>query len=111
MFGSGLVSPSEVQYVVTVPAVWSPGAKQLMREAAKKAGLFDKVESQLTLALESEAASLCCRERELNLSAAQWKPVRSLLLPRLCAVSRGSDFVVMILGYQGMKYMVLDLGG
>jgi len=82
---NGLVSELDVQWVVTVPAIWSAGAKQLMREAAKKAGLYDKVEAQVVLALESEAASLCCRERELQVNAAQWKP--------------------------GLRYMVVDLGG
>ncbi len=56
-----------------------------MREAAKKAGLFDKIESQLVLALESEAASLTCRERELEVNASQWK--------------------------SGLRYIVYDLGG
>ena len=25
-----------IQWILTVPAIWSPGAKQMMREAAKK---------------------------------------------------------------------------
>jgi hypothetical protein len=32
----GIIRPSEIHLVVTVPAIWSDSAKQFMREAADK---------------------------------------------------------------------------
>jgi hypothetical protein len=32
----GIIRPSEIHLVVTVPAIWSDAAKQFMREAAEK---------------------------------------------------------------------------
>ncbi|XP_021376572.1 heat shock 70 kDa protein 12B-like isoform X2 [Mizuhopecten yessoensis] len=72
----------EIRWVVTVPAIWSDAAKQFMREAAQKAEIMN---DQLLIALEPEAASVCCRH-----------------LPD----AKGSDIFM-----PGSKYMVLDLGG
>jgi len=57
------VTKSDILWVLTVPAIWSQGAKQLMRDAARSAQMFES-ENQLILALEPEAASLCCRMEE-----------------------------------------------
>lgn len=59
----GLITEADVLWVLTVPAIWSPGAKQLMREAAKLG--LGAADERLVLALESEAASVCCRNREM----------------------------------------------
>ncbi|ELT95093.1 hypothetical protein CAPTEDRAFT_120424 [Capitella teleta] len=57
-----------VQWVVTVPAVWSSSSKQLVREAAMRAKLINEVNSNnLILALESEAASLFWRQTNQSL--------------------------------------------
>ncbi|XP_063413810.1 heat shock 70 kDa protein 12A-like isoform X2 [Mytilus trossulus] len=48
----------DIQWVITVPAIWDLKAKQFMRECAKKAGIDH---DQLILALEPEAASIHCR--------------------------------------------------
>ena len=32
--GDDHFSPDDVQWILTVPAIWTPGAKQFMREAA-----------------------------------------------------------------------------
>ena len=34
--GSGGIHPSSIQWVLTVPAIWKPGARQFMRKAAYK---------------------------------------------------------------------------
>ena len=48
-------------WVVTLPAIWDDSAKEIMLEAAKRAGL--PVGSRFTVALEPEAAALYCRKK------------------------------------------------
>ncbi|KAK3107037.1 hypothetical protein FSP39_005659 [Pinctada imbricata] len=76
----------DIQWVLTIPAIWNEPAKQFMREAASEAGVpTDK----LMLALEPEAASLLCKYTPLE---------------------RGDSG--NIIPFQiGTRYMVLDLGG
>ncbi|XP_067042599.1 heat shock 70 kDa protein 12A-like [Acropora muricata] len=58
---------SDVQWVVTVPAIWEPTAKEFMREAAYKAGLASPEDpNQLLIALEPEAASFYCRTLQMK---------------------------------------------
>lgn len=78
------VLPTDILWVLTVPAIWSNGAKQLMREAALKAGLYTD-ERQLLLALEPEAAAICCKASEAVANCDDLKP--------------------------GVQYMILDCGG
>eukprot|EP00771_Trimastix_marina_P002380 gnl/Trimastix_PCT/3512.p1 GENE.gnl/Trimastix_PCT/3512~~gnl/Trimastix_PCT/3512.p1 ORF type:complete len:600 (+),score=70.04 gnl/Trimastix_PCT/3512:266-1801(+) len=74
-----------VQWVLTVPAIWSENSKQHMRVAASLAGLIPQSNSpRLLLALEPEAAALYCRRETLRLAG---------------------DFPV------GTRYCVLDCGG
>ncbi|XP_052764771.1 heat shock 70 kDa protein 12A-like [Mya arenaria] len=54
----GVLTPGEVSWVLTVPAIWDGGAKQFMREAAESAGISS---DQLIIALEPEAAAIYCR--------------------------------------------------
>uniref|UniRef100_A0A4W6D9V3 Uncharacterized protein n=1 Tax=Lates calcarifer TaxID=8187 RepID=A0A4W6D9V3_LATCA len=50
---------SDFTWVLTVPAIWDPSAKQFMREAATQAGIVTKgTEDKLVIALEPEAASV-----------------------------------------------------
>ncbi|XP_060603557.1 heat shock 70 kDa protein 12B-like [Ruditapes philippinarum] len=86
---NGIIKPSEIHLVLTVPAIWSDSAKQFMREAAEKAGICKE---QLTIALEPEAASLYCRHVHIH------KP------GELGNVSM--DKLPM-----GTKYIVVDAGG
>ena len=46
-------SKNDIQWVVTVPAIWNEHAKQFMKDCAKKAGMND-----ITISLEPEAGSL-----------------------------------------------------
>ncbi|KAH3835273.1 heat shock 70 kDa protein 12A-like isoform X1 [Dreissena polymorpha] len=54
---------NDIRWVLTVPAIWNDVAKQFMREAAEKAGMTDE---NLLIALEPEAASLCCRHLPMS---------------------------------------------
>nr|XP_022295601.1 heat shock 70 kDa protein 12A-like isoform X2 [Crassostrea virginica] len=49
---------TDIDFVLTVPAIWGDAAKMFMREAAIQAGINT---DQLVLALESEAASIYCQ--------------------------------------------------
>ncbi|XP_038154118.1 heat shock 70 kDa protein 12A-like [Cyprinodon tularosa] len=54
---------SDFIWVLTVPAIWDPSAKQFMREAAKQAGIVtEQDEGKLIIALEPEAASIWCKK-------------------------------------------------
>lgn len=74
----------KVRWVLTVPAIWTDPGKEFMKVAAIKAGL---PENKLLLALEPEAASLCCWSIR-NVSP----DGRTILTP-------------------GISYTVVDMGG
>ncbi|XP_052218017.1 heat shock 70 kDa protein 12A-like [Dreissena polymorpha] len=48
---------TDIRYIITVPAIWGIAAKQFMKEAAIEAGI---VGNRVKLALEPEAAAVCC---------------------------------------------------
>ncbi|WAQ98269.1 HS12B-like protein [Mya arenaria] len=81
------IDEMDIHWVITVPAIWSDGAKQFMREAAQKAGVE---ENNLSIALEPEAASVYCK----------YLPIH-----QLGQDASGGCFL------PGAKYMVIDLGG
>lgn len=84
------LAPEDVQWVVTVPAIWDDKAKFFMRKAAEKAGIEGR---NLTLALEPEAASLYCR-----------------YIPTYRTDLQGNAQTFDIFRPK-TKYMVVDLGG
>lgn len=84
------VRETDIQWVLTVPAIWDDAAKQFMRVAAEKAGI---AREQLLIALEPEAASLYCKH---------------LPVERLQAEGGAQGFVAFS---KGSKYLVLDCGG
>lgn len=86
------VVPEDIRWVLTVPAIWSDGSKQFMREAAEMAGI--KRES-LIIALEPEAASLFCMHL----------PVDKMLMEGATKSQQISPFS------KGTRYMVVDVGG
>ncbi|XP_071392153.1 heat shock 70 kDa protein 12A-like [Centroberyx affinis] len=52
---------SDFTWVLTVPAIWDPSAKQFMRKAATEAGIVTEHKAdKLVIALEPEAASVWC---------------------------------------------------
>ncbi|CAC5415252.1 unnamed protein product [Mytilus coruscus] len=77
------VRRDDIQWVLTVPAIWNDPAKQFMREAAEKAGIDD-----LIISLEPEAASLFCKYMPIEKGTDDFKTFQP-----------------------GNKYIVLDCGG
>lgn len=56
-YGKQFLQNQSMSYILTVPAIWSDGAKALTRQAAIRAGI---PETSLTLITEPEAAALFC---------------------------------------------------
>ncbi|XP_076117385.1 heat shock 70 kDa protein 12A-like [Mytilus galloprovincialis] len=84
------IKPQEIEWVLTIPAIWSDPAKQFMREAANTAGIPN---SRLILALEPEAASVYCKNLPVD---------RTVCSERKSALEVFSP---------GTKYLILDAGG
>ncbi|XP_060588445.1 heat shock 70 kDa protein 12A-like [Ruditapes philippinarum] len=84
----GTFIASDIQWVLTVPAIWNDAAKQFMREAARKA----TIPESLTLCLEPEAAFIYCRHLPMSKCTKQ----------EVTSISQFSP---------GTKYIVLDAGG
>ena len=51
------IKESEIEWKVTVPAIWKDKSKEIMLNAAKKAGIFNEGNELCFLALEPEAAA------------------------------------------------------
>ncbi|XP_062582370.1 heat shock 70 kDa protein 12A-like [Saccostrea cucullata] len=79
---------TDIDFVITVPAIWDDTAKMFMREAAEKAGIPG---NQLLFALEPEAASIYCQLMYLE-------------------PQNDSSFRITETDTDA-KYMVVDLGG
>ncbi|CAH1263359.1 HSPA12A [Branchiostoma lanceolatum] len=87
---------ADIQWVLTVPAIWQPSARQFMRDAAYKAQLLTSDNpDQLIIALEPEAASLWCRQRKLVEFAEE----------------KGEALVKDVVARHGTSYIVVDCGG
>ncbi|XP_052791590.1 heat shock 70 kDa protein 12B-like [Mya arenaria] len=87
------ISEKDVDWVLTVPAIWNNSSKQFMREAAEMAGMK---KDSLTIVLEPETASLFCMHlpiEQLNMTGAS------------LSQSQMSPFSI------GQRYMVVDVGG
>ncbi|XP_062616101.1 heat shock 70 kDa protein 12A-like [Saccostrea cucullata] len=80
----------DVDFVLTVPAIWGDASKMFMREAAIYAGIPT---DQLTIALEPEAASIYCQYLHFEKDDKD----------------RTDEFLKDV--STNTKYMVLDLGG
>ncbi|XP_056009905.1 heat shock 70 kDa protein 12A-like isoform X2 [Ostrea edulis] len=83
------VGIDDIDFVLTVPAIWDDTAKMFMREAAVKAEIPDH---QLQIALEPEAASIYCQLMHFDPAKSE-KAIENW--------TRG----------QIIKYMVVDIGG
>ena len=85
--GEKILNKSDVNWVLTVPAIWSDAAKQFMREAAQDANIdMEKLE----IVFEPEAASVYCR----------YIPVQS-----------SEDKLEISKMSAGTQYLILDAGG
>ncbi|XP_060600490.1 heat shock 70 kDa protein 12A-like [Ruditapes philippinarum] len=76
------IEVTDIQYVITIPAIWDDNGKQFMRMAALQADIDN---DKLILALEPEAASICCQKISVDLK----------------------DKTIL----SGLQYIVIDLGG
>ncbi|KAJ7353716.1 hypothetical protein OS493_032586 [Desmophyllum pertusum] len=86
----------DIQWVLTVPAIWTPAAKQFMREAAYKAGIASPDnKDQLIIALEPEGAAIFCRERKMEDFADQ----------------TGDACIYDVVYRPGLRYLMMDIGG
>ncbi|WAR08521.1 HS12B-like protein [Mya arenaria] len=83
------VTEDDIQFVLTVPAIWNDRAKQFMRDAANKAGIGN---NKLVIALEPEAASIWCQGIETE-------------------VQRSSKGASANISAAGTQYMIVDIGG
>ncbi|VDI82370.1 Hypothetical predicted protein [Mytilus galloprovincialis] len=83
-----IVHNDEVQWVLTVPAIWTDKAKKFMRSCAEAAGI---PANNLIVALEPEAASIFCQFLQTE--------------KKDCSEP---GFTVTA---EGTEYMVVDLGG
>ncbi|XP_005815476.2 heat shock 70 kDa protein 12A-like [Xiphophorus maculatus] len=83
---------SDFTWVLTVPAIWDPSAKQFMKEAATQAGIVTP-QNELVIALEPEAASIWCKKL----------PPKGFI-----AENRGEDKLDQS---PGTQYIVVDCGG
>ena len=52
-----LILESEIEWKVTVPAIWNDQSKDIMRKACENAGIFNKNQQSTFFALEPEAAA------------------------------------------------------
>ncbi|XP_052780577.1 heat shock 70 kDa protein 12B-like [Mya arenaria] len=86
--GGGLTD-ADINWVLTVPAIWNDAAKQFMRKAAEEAGIAG---DKLMIALEPEAASVFCRHLPVDTTS-------SAVTTSLASFKAGT------------KYLVLDAGG
>lgn len=86
-----MLEDDEIQWVLTVPAIWDIRAKQFMRECAVKAGIRS---SNLLIALEPEAASLYCKHVAIQKQ------------------KESEDAKATLSAFEpGARYMVVDAGG
>ncbi|KAL3862550.1 hypothetical protein ACJMK2_008510 [Sinanodonta woodiana] len=86
---SKLPYEEEIQWVLTVPAIWNDKARSFMREAAIEAGIRN---DRLLIALEPEAASIYCRHIPLEVKSSDGRTSIVPLSP-------------------GTRYIVVDAGG
>ncbi|XP_022802762.1 heat shock 70 kDa protein 12A-like isoform X1 [Stylophora pistillata] len=94
--GDEKYNEKDIRWVITVPAIWRPAAKQFMREAAYKAKMAsDNNPEQLLIALEPEAASIYCREMKM----------------REFTNEKGDATVSDVFARPESKYLVIDIGG
>lgn len=58
------IEKTQIRWCLTVPAIWEDLDKQLMREAARRAGIVDNIDDEnLLLVLEPETAAISCQRQ------------------------------------------------
>jgi len=82
---------NQIRWCLTVPAIWDDREKQLMRDAARDAGM-PSGRDRLLLAIEPEAAAVYCRVHLARVIGARPDERRQIVEP-------------------GTRFMVVDCGG
>jgi len=114
----------EIRWVLTVPAIWTDASKQLMRKAARKAGLIGvgllfnpftfrtggTEDECLFLALEPEAAAIYCQERDQEVSQALSKSGTRFMIVD-CGGGTIDITVHEVISRGGFKEVVMGTGG
>eukprot|EP01084_Bolivina_argentea_P185288 319533_1 len=96
----GKVRDMEIQWILTVPAIWNDYAENQMREWAIAASLIDKnIENQLMIVFEPDCASLAIQHK---IARAKSKQVDD--------ESDESHFAKYTFS-KGQKYILIDAGG
>ncbi|XP_058941886.2 heat shock 70 kDa protein 12A [Pocillopora verrucosa] len=94
--GNASYDAKDIQWVLTVPAIWCPGAKQFMREAACTAGITsENTKEQLIIALEPEGGAIFCQKRSLRDFSDQ----------------KGDASISDVFTRPGHSYAMVDIGG
>jgi len=100
------IMEEDIQWVLTVPAIWKAPAKQFMRTAAYEAGLTSlHSPDRLLIALEPEAASIYCRK--LRLRDCIWAEETK----RRSNTPLKMDSLVRDEFQENTRYLVVDCGG
>ncbi|VDI17936.1 Hypothetical predicted protein [Mytilus galloprovincialis] len=104
--GTG-VKPNDIQWVLTVPAIWTDNSKQFMRKSAEKAGIQ---KDHLLISLEPEAASIYCQHLPTEkLSGAESGFTMSKVGTRYMIVDLGGTyFVIIVTRSRGKYYLLLE---
>jgi hypothetical protein len=70
VFGPEIVEETNIDFYLTVPAAWSMEARRATRDAAGRSGIgsrfVDKVQDQLLMIDEPEAAAICALKTRLD---------------------------------------------
>lgn len=82
---------NQIRWCLTVPAIWDDAEKQLMRDAARDAGMPSD-RDRLLLTIEPEAAAVYCRVHLARVIGGQPQERRQIVEP-------------------GTRFMVVDCGG
>ncbi|KAJ7328604.1 hypothetical protein OS493_023873 [Desmophyllum pertusum] len=92
---TGDISANDILWVLTVPAIWTPRAKQFMREVAYEAGLGSPDNpNQVLIALEPEA--IFCLTKDMSTFKSE---------PGCISVKR------QVFSQPNTHFMVVDIGG
>ncbi|XP_060605584.1 heat shock 70 kDa protein 12A-like [Ruditapes philippinarum] len=105
------INENDIHWVITVPAIWSDPAKQFMREAAYESGIDGEY---LSIALESEVASIYCQEipQEIPFCRVRVEEAEEQKKEHQFAKKPEEEEIQkLVIIASGRKYMVFDLGG
>jgi molecular chaperone DnaK (HSP70) len=106
-----LVEETDIRWCLTVPAIWSDAAKQVMEQAAIQAGLISSSSDdlqRLVFALEPEAAAVYCIEEDKALAQESQRGTRIMIVD--CGGGT-VDITVHEITAEGLKEVVTGLGG